>query len=400
MIAELRRRYNDNFTNEAYRAMLHWLGGQYNYSPTFHVAETPVFMPDAVRDHLVRACEDVIDVVAQPGFAERNAAAIPPGENVPGQTDRPLFLQFDFGLCTGPDGEVIPQLIECQGFPSLYFFQYLLDQCYRKFFPVPPEMNCRFNGLDAEAYLELLRKAILGNHAPEDVILLEVDPKGQNTRIDFLICQAELGIAEVCITEVELEEGQLFYHRDGERRRVRRIFNRVIFDELAARPDLKRSYNMIEQADVEWAGHPNWFFLLSKFTLPLLAHSPYVPDTRFLHEVGELPANLEDYVLKPLYSFAGAGVDLHPTAEKIAAIRKPEHYILQQKVAYARLVETLDDPARAEVRMMFVWPEGAERPVLVNNLVRLSKGEMIGVKYNKDRTWVGGSLGYFNPRPA
>lgn len=397
MIHDLRRRFNENFTNEAYRAMLHWLGGQYGHSPNFHVAETPVFLPDELRDHLLAACNDVIGVVTQPGFAERNAAAIPPGENVPGQTDRPLFLQFDFGICTGPNGELLPQLIECQGFPSLYFFQFLLDQCYRKFFPVPPEMNCRFGGRGPEEYLELLREAILGGHDPEDVILLEVDPTRQNTRIDFVVACAELGISEVCISEVELTDGRLYYQRAGERRRVRRIFNRVIFDELNARPELKRTFTMIEEAEVEWAGHPNWFFLLSKFTLPLLAHSRYVPDTRFLDQVTELPDDLDNYVLKPLYSFAGAGVDLHPTAAKIAAVERPEHYILQQKVDYARVVETLDDPARVEVRMMFVWPEDEPAPLLVNNLVRLSKGEMIGVKYNKDRTWVGGSLGYFNP---
>ena len=396
MIPALRRRYNDAFTNEAYLAMLSWLGGQYNHDPKFHVAETPIFIPNPVRDHLLRACDDVIDVICQPDFAARSRAAIPPGEAVPGQNERPLFLQFDFGLCRAEDGSVVPQLIEAQGFPSLYFFQYLLDQSYRRFFPIPEDFTCRFGGRSAAEYLDLLRRAILGTHAPEDVILLEVDPTGQTTRIDFVVCCQELGIAEVCISDVELVDGRLFYERNGERRRVRRIFNRVIFDELNARPDLKRTFNMIEEADVEWAGHPNWFFLLSKYTLPFI-DSPYVPDTRFLHEVDELPADLEQYVLKPLYSFAGAGVDLHPTPEKIAAVTKPEHFILQRKVTYAPLIETPDEPARAEVRMMFVWPDGEPRPLLLNNLVRLSKGEMIGVRYNKGKSWVGGSLGYFAP---
>ncbi|MEM9258598.1 MAG: hypothetical protein AAGA62_03065, partial [Bacteroidota bacterium] len=239
-------------------------------------------------------------------------------------------------------------------------------------------------------------RSILGKHAPENVVLLEVDPEKQNTRVDFLICCRELGIAELCISDVELDGDKLYYQLDGVRTRIHRIFNRVIFDELNARPDLKRSFNMIEEVDVEWAGHPNWFFLLSKFTLPFI-DSPYVPDTRFLHEIEELPADLSAYVLKPLYSFAGAGVDLYPTVEKIKAIAKPEHYILQKKVRYADLVETLDVPARAEIRMMYVWPEDAAEPILLNNLVRLSKGEMVGVKYNKDKTWVGGSLGYFAP---
>ncbi|MEM6771136.1 MAG: hypothetical protein AAF597_11170, partial [Bacteroidota bacterium] len=346
------------------------------------------------RDHLFQACEDILAVVNQPDFAERSVAAIPPGEDVPGQTKQPLFLQFDFALVKETSGEVVPQLIECQGFPSLYFFQYLLDQAYRKHFAIPDGLNCRFGDYAPKAYLELLRDAVLGGYAPEHVILLEVDPKSQTTRIDFTVCCRELGIAEVCISEVELDNGKLFYELNGKRTRIHRIFNRVIFDELNLRPELKRSFTMVEAAEVEWAGHPNWFFLLSKFTLPMIS-SRYVPDTRFLDQVGTLPDDLDNYVLKPLYSFAGAGVDLHPTAEKIAAIERPEHFILQQKVEYARLIETLDEAARAEVRMMFLWPDGAPEPILLNNLVRLTKGEMVGVKYNKDKTWVGGSLGYF-----
>lgn len=394
MIKELRQQYNANFTNETYQSMLAWLGEQYGLRPNFHVAETPVFIPDELRDDLLAACEDVLEVVTREDFAERSRAAIPPGELVPGQDKHPLFMQLDFGICAGEDGKVLPQLIECQGFPSLYFFQYLLNRSYQKFFPIPKDLTCWFGGIGEAEYLALFRKAILGSHAPEHVILLEVDPVSQNTRIDFIVCCRELGIAEVCISEVELDGDKLYYQLEGQRTEVKRIYNRVIFDELKERPDLKRTFNMIEEVDVEWAGHPNWFFLLSKYTLPMIS-SKYVPDTRFLHEVTELPDKLEDYVLKPLYSFAGAGVDLHPTEEKIAAIEKPEHFILQEKVNYLPLVETLDDPARVEIRMMFVWPEDEARPRLVNNLVRLSKGEMIGVKYNKNRTWVGGSLGYF-----
>lgn len=394
MIKSNRETFNSTFTDERYQEMMSWMSEQYGHPPNFHVAETPVFVPASVRKHLLRACDDILEVVTQPDFAERSKAAIPPGEFVPNQNDKPLFMQLDFALCKNEAGEVVPQLIECQGFPSLYFFQYLLDKSYRKFFPIPEEYNCRFGGYSREEYVDILRKAIMGGHAAENVVLLEVDPVAQNTRIDFVVCCAELGIAEVCISEVELDGDQLYYQLNGKRTRIHRIYNRVIFDELNVRPDLKRTFNMVEQADVEWAGHPNWFFLLSKYTLPMI-ESAYVPDTRFLHEVGELPADLENYVLKPLYSFAGAGVDLYPTAEKIAAVTKPEHYILQQKVEYARLVETLDESARVEIRMMFVWPEGEERPVLLNNLCRLSKGEMIGVKFNKGKTWVGGSLGYF-----
>ncbi len=396
MIPSIRRRYNEEFSNETYRAMLGWLGGQYGQDPKFHVGETPVFFPADFRRRVFDACEDVLAVITAPDYAERAAAAIPPGEKVPGQDERPLFMQLDFGVCRNEAGEVVPQLVEVQGFPSLYYFQGLLDQSFRRFFSIPEGFTARFDGSTFEEYQELLRNAVLGGHSPEEVILLEVDPKGQTTRIDFVVACAELGISEVCISEVELEGDRMFYYRDGKRLPVRRIFNRVIFDELKARTDLQRKFNMIEQVSVEWAGHPNWFFLISKYSLPFIS-SPYVPETHFLSDLMDYPADLSQYVLKPLYSFAGLGVNLHPTLEDLRAVSHPEHYILQRKVEYVPIVETPDEPARVELRMMYLWPEGYDKPVLVNNLVRLSKGEMIGVRYNKGKTWVGGTLGYFEP---
>ena len=102
-------------------------------------------------------------------------------------------------------------------------------------------------------------------------------------------------------------------------------------------------------------------------------------------------------MLKPLYSFAGTGVIIHINRFDLDAIQDPENYILQRKVEYAPVVPTPDVPAKAEVRMMMLWERGAERPYLVNNLVRLSKGQMVGVRYNKDKVWVGGSVGFFRP---
>lgn len=376
--------------------MLQWIGEQYGESPDFHVGETPVFIPKELRDQVLTACEEVLRVFDDPEFAEKAKAAIPEGENVPGQTRHPMFMQLDFGLCEAEDGSIIPQLVEGQGFPSLYYFQNLLDKGYRRFFDIPKDFTCRFKGLDEKGYLDLLRSCIIGNHPTENVVLLEVDPRNQKTRIDFTVCCAELGIAEVCIGDVSLENGKLYYQNKGKKTRIHRIYNRVIFDELKTRPDLKRSFTMIEEAEVEWAGHPNWFFLFSKYSLPFM-DSKYVPDTRFLSDLGEIPTDLENYVVKPLYSFAGAGVDLHPSREKIQAVEKPEHFILQKKVKYADLVETLDTPARVELRMMFIWPDDGDKPILLNNLIRLSKGEMIGVRYNEGKTWVGGSIGYFKP---
>ena len=96
--------------------------------------------------------------------------------------------------------------------------------------------------------------------------------------------------------------------------------------------------------------------------------------------------------MKPLYSFAGLGVDMEPSREKLSELKNPHEWILQKKVDYAAFVPTTDGPySKAEIRMMFIWPEDGE-PVLVNNLVRMSQGKMMGVDFNKDKTWVGSSI--------
>ncbi|WP_315822059.1 hypothetical protein [Paraflavitalea speifideaquila] len=83
------------------------------------------------------------------------------------------------------------------------------------------------------------------------------------------------------------------------------------------------------------------------------------------------------------------------TPEHIANTKDPENWILQRKVKYAEVIPTPDVPAKVEIRIMYLWKDGWDRPRPAINLARLSKGKMIGVDYNKDKEWVGGSVGYF-----
>src|SRR5690606_37169005 len=119
------------------------------------------------------------------------------------------------------------------------------------------------------------------------------------------------------------------------------------------------------------------------------------PTTYFLSSIKQIPADLENYVLKPLFSFAGQGVIIDVTDDDITAVKDPENWILQKKVKYADVIATPDEPAKAEIRIFYFWKDGEARPQPANNLARLSKGKMIGVRYNKDKEWVGGSLAYF-----
>ncbi|MEO1434046.1 MAG: hypothetical protein AAFV80_00825 [Bacteroidota bacterium] len=395
MVPSIREQFNANFSEARYQHMLEHLAAQYQETPAFKVAETPVFVPKTLKEKLIEACEQITDVLVQPDFLEKSESAILAGQVVPNETPHTHFLQMDFGICLDENGEMIPQLIEAQGFPSLYFFQHLVASCYQEAYDIPENYQHLFGGLSPDAYIEKLRDIIVGDENPTQVVLLEVEPDKQVTRIDFTIAAQQLGIKVCCVSDLKMEGKDVFYlNESGEKIQVKRIFNRVIFDELIQRDDLQREFYFTKEANVKWIGHPHWFFRISKHTLPLL-DSPYVPKSMFLNELEELPEDLDRYVLKPLYSFAGSGVIINLNRFDVESIKDKENYILQRKVKYAPVVETLDVPAKCEIRMLMLWEEGAERPVIVNNLARLSKGEMIGVRYNKNKTWVGGSVGFF-----
>ncbi len=227
--------------------------------------------------------------------------------------------------------------------------------------------------------------------------ILEIKPHEQKTRIDFYCTRDLIGIQPVCVTELIREGKQLYYQLNGKKTKVNRIYNRVIFEEWHKHPNLENAVDLSGELDVEWVPHPDWFFRISKYSLPFIAH-PNVPETFFLNELKQLPGELDNYVLKPLFSFAGLGVVIDVTAEDILQIKDPANWILQQKVVYADAIQTPTGAAKAEIRLMYLWRPGAARPEPVINLARLSKGKMIGTRYNKDKDWVGGTVAFFERR--
>ena len=396
MIPALRQRYNAAFTEARYAAFTADLNRAMYWPLDFRVAESPLFLDEATTRELVKAADGIVGQLAKPGFRKHATTAIPAGLEVPQETEFPHFLAVDFALCRDDSGKIKPQLIELQGFPTVACWQVLLTQTYRKHFPeIPADFTHYFGGLDEEGYLNDLRHAMLGECLPENTVLLEITPAEQKTRIDFACTHSFLNIRPMCVTKVIKRGRQLFYPSGGREVRIERIFNRVIFDELLRKKPPMR-FSFFDDLDVQWAGHPNWYFRISKHTLPFLK-GPYVPDCRFVSELGgNLPADLGNYVCKPLYSFAGLGVDIAPTKERIAAIENPAEWLLQRKVTYAPVMETPDGPAKAEVRLIFAG-DGTAMPKLLNQLVRLTKGAMHGVDFNKGRTWVGASAG-FHPK--
>ena len=391
MDPQLRSRFNADFSADKYNALLRCVNEAVRWPADFRIAETPIFLTREFRDEAVAAAQRISNETRTPEFARHAADAIPRGLEVPNESSHPEILIVDLGICE-EEGQLVPRLIELQAFPSLFGFQFMLLGCMRRSFrAIPTNWTSSFGGLHDHEYIELLRRTSVGDANPENVILLEIEPEKQKTRVDFACTEALLGIRSVCLTEVKKKGRELFYELDGREVRIERIYNRVIFDELERRPDLKFDFQFQEELDVRWIPHPNWYYRISKHSLPFLK-TPYNSPAYF---ADEFPSDqlIGDYVLKPLYSFAGLGVDMEPTPEKVAALTDPHAWILQKKVNYAAFVPTPEGPkSKAELRMMFLWPDGSPDPILVNNLVRMSQGQMMGVNFNKEKTWVGSSI--------
>ncbi|MCF2519740.1 hypothetical protein [Dyadobacter sp. CY351] len=395
MHKQARKAFNDSFTEDKYEKFVKSFELDFPDQLDFRVAETPIFVPKGLLEKINIASEQIIKTLLSPEFISQTERAVPADQAVPNENEHTSFLAIDFAICKDEKGNLVPQLIELQGFPSLFGYQAYLSENFKKHFDIPENFGYCFGADSYTAYVEKLKELILAGEKPENVILLEIFPEKQKTRVDFAVTEAMLGIKAVCYTKLIKEGKDLFYEDNGRKIQVKRIYNRLIFDDLLNYPDLQTSYRLSDEVNVSWVGHPNWFFRISKFSIPFL-QSPYIPETRFVNDYkGNFPADLENYVLKPLFSFAGSGVQLHIAESDLASLPDPENYILQRKVTYEPVIQAPDGLVKCEVRMMYGWNDNAEKPELFIALSRLSRGEMIGVRYNKDFTWVGGSAAFF-----
>ncbi|WEK19595.1 MAG: hypothetical protein P0Y49_00305 [Candidatus Pedobacter colombiensis] len=391
MIEHYRSSFNTLFSEKKYNALIKNLEKGFVKIP-FRVAETPVFIPEDLKKQLIAAGAEIIALIKQPDFKTLTKNAIPAEWNVADENDHPHFLAFDFGICKDPQGNLIPKLIEMQGFPSLYGFQAHLAKTYKTTFHLSNRLTPYFSGLNELQYIDLLKEVILGKHQPHEVAIMDIDAPKQKTLIDFLITSSFLGVKVLSLTDIFKEGRNLFYEENDKKVKLKRIYNRLIFDEIADQTGLfKDSFDPREPLNIEWITHPNWFYRISKYTIPFLK-SKFVPETHFLNTITDIPFDLENYVLKPLFSFAGIGVIIDVTPADISNIKDPQNWILQRKVIYEPVVKAPDDGIKVEIRLMYLWADGQE-PKLCINLTRLSRGKMIGVRHNKDFDWVGGTIG-------
>jgi hypothetical protein len=392
MIESLRKAWNATWTEAAYEEYKAQLATEVGAAIPFRICESPVFLPRELRRTMVDGAYDLIVELSRPENLEYSRAAVPAAFDVPGCDDpHPLFAVVDFAIVreNGVPGAFVPRLIELQAFPSLYAFQLFQSRLVRDRFAAAPErLEFLLSGLDEAGYLRVVGDAILGGLPPENVVLMDLDPPRQGTYPDFTATEKLFGVRSVCPTTMTKRGRELYYDRDGRSTRILRIYNRMIVDELVEK-QIELPFRLTDPLDVQWAGHPNWFFRWSKHALPRLRH-PLVPEARLLSE--GVPSDLENWVLKPLFSFSGTGVVVDVTPEVVAGVPEAQraNTLLMRKVEYAPAIETTDGQrSRVEVRLLFVWHD--RRPLAVTTLARLSQGKMMGVKYNKDKTWVGSS---------
>lgn len=391
MVPALREEFNRTWTPEKYRRFLADLDKVCGTHVGFRVSETPCFVPKALLDQMAQYGRELVSqLVDNPQYLRASDASVPPQYNVANQARLPMFVQVDFGLVRSASGELEPKLVELQAFPSLYGYQPTSAHQYIGSYDLPRDLGIYLGGHDRESYWKLMRELIVAGHDPESVILMEIDPEHQKTLPDFLVTQRELGIAIVDILSLKKRGAKLFYAKDGRDIEVRRIYNRCIVDELE-RKGMTLPFDLRDELNVEWAGHPNWYFRISKFSIPHLKHR-CVPKTWFLDQVRELPPDNDHYLLKPLYSFAGVGIKFAPTQADIDAIPVDQrhNYILQERVHFEPVIRTPHGPTQMEIRMMYVWPEGGELTCVLP-LVRMGRGMMMGVDHNRNLEWVGGA---------
>jgi hypothetical protein len=389
MIPTLRQAFNASFTEEKYERLRREMTSRCGMEVPFPLCETPCFFPKALVDRMGEDGKALVhQLLENEDYRLKSEASIPDRFRVPREASHPMFLQVDFGLVRDAAGELQPKLVELQAFPSLYAYQPVLSQAYMDVFGLDPKLRYFLSALDTSSYKTLLQDAIVAGHDPANVVLMEVHPEEQKTRPDFLLTEKMLGIRTVCITKIRKQGRRLFYEDAGRLIPIKRIYNRTIVDELE-RKNIELPFDFRDDLDVEWAGHPNWYFRISKYSLPYLKH-PSVPRTWFLDQLTEVPPDLENFVLKPLYSFAGLGVVIAPSRKDIDAIPadKRSEYILQERLDFTPVVDTPYGMTKVELRIMYIWLDEL-LPVLT--IVRMGRGLMMGVDHNKNMKWVGSS---------
>lgn len=395
MINDTRSYFNQQFTAHKYESYLDYFKSRYPGAIDFRMAETPIFIPDSFKKQMLSTGEYIIEQIKSKDFIENTNPALNKKFIVPNESRFPSCIVMDFAITSNENGAFSPQLIELQGFPSLFGLEVLQDMAFRSLYNIPNDYSPFLNGYERPQYLAHLERMIKGD-SDQHTVLLEIHPEQQKTRIDFYITRDLINIPIVCLSEIFEEDNNLFYQRNVEKIQIDRIYNRVVWDDIIKeKEDIQVKAAIFQKLlNITWVTHPHHYYRISKYLLPFLKHE-HIPRTHFLNNITEIPSDLNEWVLKPLFSYAGNGVKINVTEDDIKNITNPSEWILQKKVNYASVIETPSGPAKAEIRLFYFWDEPTQTYITTLNLARLSKNEMMGVGFNNSTAWVGGTITYF-----
>jgi len=396
MIHEIRAYFNEQFTGPKYASYLDYYKSRYPEAIDFRMAETPIFIPENFKKQLLATGDYIIDYIQSKEFEINTNPALNKQFIVPNESRYPACLVMDFAITSNEEGVISPQLIELQGFPSLFGLEVLQDMAFRSIYDIPNNFYPYLNKYQRPHYLDHLERMIKVD-INQHTVLLEIYPNQQKTRIDFYITRDLINIPIVCLSEIFEEDNDLFYQRNGEKIKIDRIYNRVVWDDvIKEKEDIQLKAAIFKKPlNISWVTHPHHYYRISKYLLPFLKHE-HIPTAYFLNDIIQTPPPLKEWVLKPLFSYAGNGVNLNVTTDDIKNIKNPSEWILQKKVNYAAVIETPSGPAKAEIRLFYFWDEQKQTYTATLNLARLSKNDMMGVGFNNTASWVGGTIAYFN----
>jgi hypothetical protein len=383
MIPALRERFNRSFDPAAARRIRARIAATTGEEITFPLSMSPVFIAPQLARRLCEAVLAFFACIRRADYRREAATWVPERYRAGGEPgDIPRISQFDFALSSGPDGEIRPLLLECQGFSSLMgvvpWFGHLL--CSQMIEGCTPWLSYG----SWEDYRSHLAAVVGGS------VLVDVETSRQRLRTDFWVLRQLAGV------EVADLDWTTLRRLDGAGRRV---YSRVVPVE-AETSGYEEVFQAFCRQPRDWVSSPDWFFLLGKRALRRLSEvSDLVPETVDLTpETAREWAGRTDFVLKPANDFGGHGVNLEPAPRDLeAALRGGEPHVLQVKATLAPVVQPPDGPPLfCDLRVLCL----DERPVSL--LCRLARDRMCNIAHNRQFPWCGITVGLLpaGPQPA
>lgn len=275
----------------------------------------------------------------------------------------PDTLTIDFAVVSVDGGKADLKLIEAQAYAATLHAMLDFEE---------EAGGGVLGGLTVKQRKSILDREILGNFKPNETIMLSHDINKLSTKFDFTI--AKKSIEPLSLGDLFIEDGKLFYIKDGIRQCVKRIYSRIILSDLNT-DELHFFRNILSIKDVSWFNHYTWYHKINKSHINDISHKAKLRQYS-LDEAGAL--NLENTVLKAKDGHSGSGVIVSPSYRHLSGIDKDAHF-LQEKVSYAECFTPplSNKPHKIELRCALLLDRTKNTFVPIMTMGRVSLSGMI-----------------------